>query len=106
MSRLWQTMAEVLNEIKAEVEQIQLPEGYTFFWDSQYKDQKEAMEALTKYFPLAIVFLIIILVALFGNFKQLAIIFLILPLSLIGMVSVPVSNLDSSVWRDGLDCWV
>lgn len=80
------TMAEVLNEIKAEVEQIQLPEGYTFFWDSQYKDQKEAMEALTKYFPLAIVFLIIILVALFGNFKQPAIIFLILPLSLIGMV--------------------
>lgn len=44
------------------------------------------MEALTKYFPLAIVFLIIILVALFGNFKQPAIIFLILPLSLIGMV--------------------
>lgn len=80
------TMSEVLNEIKAEVEQIQLPEGYTFFWDSQYKDQKEAMEALTKYFPLAIVFLIIILVALFGNFKQPAIIFLILPLSLIGMV--------------------
>lgn len=80
------TMTEVLNEIKAEVEQIQLPEGYTFFWDSQYKDQKEAMEALTKYFPLAIVFLVIILVALFGNFKQPLIIFLILPLSLIGMV--------------------
>ena len=80
------TMIEVLNEIKAEIEQIQLPEGYTFFWDSQYKDQKEAMEALSKYFPLAIIFLIIILVALFGNFKQPLIIFLILPLSLIGMV--------------------
>lgn len=80
------TMTEVLNEIKAEVEQIKLPKGYTFFWDSQYKDQKEAMEALTKYFPLAIVFLVIILVSLFGNFKQPLIIFLILPLSLIGMV--------------------
>lgn len=80
------TMIEVLNEIKSEVEQIPLPQGYTFFWDSQYKDQKEAMEALTKYFPLSILFLIIILVSLFGNFKQPAIIFLILPLSLIGMV--------------------
>lgn len=80
------TMTEVLHEIKAEIEQIQLPEGYTFFWDSQFKDQGEAMNALTKYFPLAIVFLTVILVALFGNFKQPLIIFLILPLSLIGMV--------------------
>lgn len=44
------------------------------------------MAALTKYFPLAIIMLIIILVMLFGNFQQPLIIFLILPLSLIGMV--------------------
>ncbi len=65
---------------------MKLPAGYTFFWDSQYKDQNEAMEALTKYFPLALVFLVVILVALFGNFRQPFIIFLILPLSVIGVV--------------------
>ena len=80
------TMKEVHNEIREEIENIDLPEGYTFFWDSQYKDQKEAMEALTKYFPLAIIMLIVILVMLFGNFRQPLIIFLILPLSIIGMV--------------------
>lgn len=80
------TMKEVHSEIREEIENIQLPEGYTFFWDSQYKDQKEAMAALVKYFPLAIVMLVIILVMLFGNFRQPLIIFLILPLSLIGMV--------------------
>lgn len=80
------TMKEVHSEIREEIENIKLPEGYTFFWDSQYKDQKEAMEALTKYFPLAIVMLVIILVMLFGNFRQPLIIFLILPLSIIGMV--------------------
>lgn len=80
------TMKEVHNEIREEIENIELPEGYTFFWDSQYKDQKEAMEALTKYFPLAIIMLIVILVMLFGNFRQPLIIFLILPLSIIGMV--------------------
>lgn len=80
------TMKEVHGEIRKEIEQIQLPEGYTFFWDSQYKDQKEAMQALTQYFPLAILLLILILVGLFGNFRQPLIIFLILPLSLIGMV--------------------
>lgn len=80
------TMAEVHKEIREEIESIKLPEGYTFFWDSQYKDQKEAMAALTKYFPLAILFLALILIALFHNFRQPLIIFLILPLSLIGMV--------------------
>ena len=48
-------MKEVHGEIRDEIERIGLPAGYSFFWDSQYKDQKEAMEALTKYFPLAIV---------------------------------------------------
>lgn len=80
------TMKEVHGEIRDEIERIGLPAGYSFFWDSQYKDQKEAMEALTKYFPLAIVFLVLILVALFGNFRQPSIIFFILPLSVIGVV--------------------
>lgn len=80
------TMQEVHNEIKKEIEQIKLPSGYSFFWDSQYRDQKEAMSALTKYFPLAFVLLIIILVALFRNYRQPLIVILILPLSLIGVV--------------------
>lgn len=80
------TMKEVHSEIREEIERIRLPEGYTFFWDSQYKDQKEAMAALTKYFPLALIMLLVILVMLFGNFRQPLIILLILPLSLIGMV--------------------
>ena len=84
--QLGHTMKEVHGEIRDEIERIGLPAGYSFFWDSQYKDQKEAMEALTKYFPLAIVFLVLILVALFGNFRQPSIIFLILPLSVIGVV--------------------
>lgn len=80
------TMKEVHAEIREAIEQMPLPAGYTFFWDSQYKDQKEAMAALVKYFPMAVVLLVIILVALFGNYREPLIIFLILPLSLIGMV--------------------
>lgn len=49
-------------------------------------DRKLSMVALTKYFPLALIMLLVILVMLFGNFRQPLIIFLILPLSLIGMV--------------------
>ena len=79
------TMAEVHGEIRSEIEAMPLPPGYTFFWDSQYKDQGEAMKAIAKYFPLAFLMLIVILVALFGNFRQPIIILCILPLSLIGV---------------------
>ena len=79
------TMAEVHGEIRKEIEAIELPEGYVFFWDSQYKDQRKGLQALAKFFPLAFLMLIVILVALFGNFRQPAIILCVLPLSLIGV---------------------
>lgn len=79
------TMSEVHGEIRTEIEQMELPQGYTFFWDSQYKDQGEAIQALAKYFPLAFLILVFILVALFGNFRQPLIILCVLPLSVIGV---------------------
>lgn len=79
------TMAEVHGEIRKEIENIQLPEGYGFFWDSQFKDQNEAIQAISKFFPLAFLALIVILVALFGNFREPVIILCVLPLSLIGV---------------------
>ena len=79
------TMAEVHGEIRQEIENIQLPAGYSFFWDSQFKDQGEAIQAIVKFFPLAFLLLIVILVALFGNFREPVIILCILPLSLIGV---------------------
>lgn len=79
------TMSEVHKEIRGAIEGIRLPEGYSFFWDSQFKDQSEAMDALTKYFPLAFIVLIVILVALFGNFREPLVIICMLPLSAIGV---------------------
>lgn len=52
---------------------------------TQYKDQNEGLQALAKFFPLAFLMLIVILVALFGNFREPGIILCILPLSLIGV---------------------
>ena len=43
------------------------------------------MQAIAKYFPLAFLAFIVILVALFGNFREPVIILCILPLSLIGI---------------------
>lgn len=79
------TMSEVHTEIREEIEKMPLPEGYSFFWDSQYKDQTEGLQALAKYFPLAFLFLVVVLVSLFGNFREPTIILCVLPLSLIGV---------------------
>ena len=46
-------MSEVHGEIREEIEKMNLPQGYSFFWDSQYKDQTEGLQALVKFFPLA-----------------------------------------------------
>lgn len=79
------TTTEVHSEIRNEIEAIELPDGYKFFWDSQFKDQNEAIQAIAKYFPLAFLLLVVILVALFGNFREPVIILCMLPLSLIGI---------------------
>lgn len=81
------TMQEVHSEIRDSIESISLPPGYTFFWDSQFKSQKESVAALVKFFPMAFLLIFIILVALFRNFRQPVIIVLMLPLSLIGMIA-------------------
>ena len=67
----------------------QVADGIGLAWEYplvRTYDRKLSMAALTKYFPLALIMLLVILVMLFGNFRQPLIIFLILPLSLIGMV--------------------
>lgn len=79
------TMVEVHGEIRQEIENLELPAGYSFFWDSQFKDQNEGMQALVKFFPLAFLLLILILVAVFGNLREPIIILCVLPLSLIGV---------------------
>ena len=45
----------------------------------------EGLQALVKFFPLAFLMLVVILVALFSNFRQPIIILCVLPLSLIGV---------------------
>lgn len=101
------TMAEVHGEIRKEIEAMNLPEGYTFFWDSQFKDQSEGLQALAKFFPLAFLVLIVILVALFGNFREPGIILCVLPLSLIGVaVGMLLTGFDFGFFpMDGWDCW-
>lgn len=68
------------------IDTIALPEGYTKQWLGEHKASSEAMQYLFKNVPWALVLMIVILIALFKDFRKPAIIFLCLPLAAIGIV--------------------
>lgn len=80
------TTAELHKDIVSKIEAIQLPEGYNLMWDAEKKNQKEAVDAIVTFFPLAFLLIIAILIALFGNYKQPLIVVVLLPFSLIGVI--------------------
>lgn len=76
---------EVFKKIKGKIENIKLPTGYDLEWLGEHKQSKEASDNMNKFLPLAFFLMIFIIVALFSNFRQPLIIFIILPLAFIGV---------------------
>ncbi len=71
----------LLSLVKADIEAIELPDGYSVMWDGEYKKSKEAGEATGIFFPLAMLLIVLIIIMLFNNVRQ----SLIIPLQIIGV---------------------
>ncbi len=78
---------KVRQNLKEEIEKIELPDGYSMEWQGEYLASSKSKKYLFKYLPLAIVLMIGILIGLFRDFKKPLIIILSLPLAVIGIVS-------------------
>ena len=76
----------MIARIKPAIEAIKLPLGYTLEWGGEHELSDESMEGMAVMFPAAILLMFVIMVFLFNGFRQTIIIFLMLPLILIGMV--------------------
>ena len=72
--------------IVKQIEAIELPEGYSLQWEGEHRASSSASEYLFKYFPLAIILMIAILIMLFKDYKKPIIIFCCIPLLLIGVI--------------------
>jgi|CEGE01.1.fsa_nt_gi multidrug efflux pump subunit AcrB len=81
------TTPEVMEKIRPEIEALELPEGYTLEWHGELKDSNTANQALMENLPLALLLMILITIALFNNFRQPTLIFLIVPLAFIGIIA-------------------
>jgi multidrug efflux pump subunit AcrB len=77
--------SKLFNRVRQKIEQIELPAGYTLEWGGEYEDSSEARAALAKSLPLAAAIMVLIVVALFNSIRTTLLVWLIVPLAIIGV---------------------
>jgi multidrug efflux pump subunit AcrB len=79
------TAANLHAQIRARIEAVPLPAGYALEWGGEYETQQEANVAVFAFVPLGILVMIILTVLLFGSARQTLVVWITVPLSLIGV---------------------
>lgn len=67
--------------------QIELPAGYSYAWGGELEDSGEASEGLRRSLPFGFIAMVLISVLLFGRLRQPLIIWLTVPLALVGVTA-------------------
>ena len=78
--------SKMQERIRAKVEAIPLPHGYSFEWGGEDESQREAMGGMSTMFLPCLLIIFTIMVFLFNGFRQPFIIFVSIPMILIGVV--------------------
>ena len=73
--------------LRPKIESIDLPAGYTREWGGEYENSNEAKGNLLKMVPIFFMAMVLIVIMLFNAVRQPIIIFLCLPLALIGVTA-------------------
>ena len=79
------TPATLHAKIRGEVEALKLPDGYVLEWGGEYESQQDANKAVFAFVPLGVLVMIILTVVLFGSAKQTLVVWITVPLSIIGV---------------------
>ncbi|WP_299356324.1 efflux RND transporter permease subunit [uncultured Shimia sp.] len=75
----------LFNTLRPQIEAIELPPGYTLSWEGEYGDSTEANEDLASTLPAGFGAMVLVVVLLFNALRQPALIFLTVPLAMIGV---------------------
>jgi multidrug efflux pump subunit AcrB len=81
------TAAELQKRIQTKVEAIEFPTGYTLEWGGEYESSRDAQASLFSSMPMGYLFMFLITVFLFNSVKLPLIVWLTVPLALIGVTS-------------------
>ena len=82
-----ETAGAAFNRVRPLIESIKLPEGYAIEWGGEYESSRDAQEALGKGLPLGFLVMFLISVLLFGRARQPLIIWLVVPMAIVGVVA-------------------
>ncbi|MGJ8663123.1 MAG: efflux RND transporter permease subunit [Marinicella sp.] len=78
--------SELLERIRPAIEAIELPPGYNLEWNGEYGDSAESNENLASTIPMGFLVMVLIVLVLFNAVKQTVVIWLAVPLAIIGVV--------------------
>ncbi len=78
--------SDLLDRLRPQIEAIERPPGYNLEWGGEYGDSKESNDNLASTLPYGLLAMVLTVVILFNALKQPAIIWLVVPLALIGVV--------------------
>jgi multidrug efflux pump subunit AcrB len=77
--------SQLFSRVRSKIEQIELPPGYSLEWGGEYEDSREARAALARPLPYVLAIMVLIVVCLFNSIRTTLLIWLIMPLAVVGV---------------------
>ncbi|MDF2152439.1 efflux RND transporter permease subunit VmeI [Vibrio sp. CAU 1672] len=82
-----ETAATLQKRLQDQIEAIELPPGYSLEWGGEYESSRDAQASLFTTMPLGYLFMFLITVFLFNSVKEPLIVWLTVPLAIIGVTT-------------------
>ncbi|HCE2439232.1 TPA: efflux RND transporter permease subunit VmeI [Vibrio parahaemolyticus] len=82
-----ETASTLQKRLQPQIEAIQMPPGYSLEWGGEYESSGDAQESLFTTMPMGYLFMFLITVFLFNSTKEPLIVWLTVPLALIGVTT-------------------
>jgi multidrug efflux pump subunit AcrB len=80
------TADQAFSSVRAEIEAMDLPSGYTMEWGGEFESASTARASLGRQLPLSFLVMLIISVLMFNRLRQPAIVWMVVPMAVTGMV--------------------
>ncbi len=77
----------LFERLRPQIEAMKLPSGYQMVWGGEFEDQNNAQSSLSRALPSGFLLMILTTILLFGKVKQPLIIWLTVPLAIIGITA-------------------
>ncbi|MEW8200771.1 MAG: efflux RND transporter permease subunit [Candidatus Thiodiazotropha endolucinida] len=77
----------LFNQLKPQIEAMQLPPGYSLSWGGEYEDSSKAQGGLMRALPIGFLLMILVTILLFGKVRQPLLIWLTVPLAVVGITA-------------------